>query len=106
MNVDLDCLRPVIDAIADRVVERVKAELGSTEPDRLALSAAEVAKSLGVSVATVHTLTKAEGGIPSVTIGERIIRYRLEDVRGWIERQQRDPIVIKLSRGRAREAIA
>jgi excisionase family DNA binding protein len=52
--------------------------------DRL-LTAAEAAELLGVRESWVRAHTR-EGDFPSVSIG-RYKRYRLEDVRAYVERQ-------------------
>jgi excisionase family DNA binding protein len=53
---------------------------------RLLLTVAEAAKALAVSTRTIWSLTN-RGELPAVRIG-RAVRYSIEDVRAWIDRQR------------------
>ena len=49
----------------------------------------EVARYLGVNVSSVYRLAGAPGGLPVVVLGDRVRRFRPEDVRAYVERRTR-----------------
>lgn len=54
------------------------------------LTPAAVANLLGVSERTLKNLRYYGGGPDWVKIGERLVRYRAEDVLEYLERRKRD----------------
>ena len=79
--IDVAALEALLQRVADRTADRVIAAMSAkpTEPARL-LTRAQLAKRLGVSVATVNRLAP-----PSVCVGdESSLRYDLDVVREWL----------------------
>jgi predicted DNA-binding transcriptional regulator AlpA len=56
----------------------------------LLLTAIEAAKALAISPRTLWGLTKS-GQIPCVRINSWTVRYALEDLKGWVEKQKGKP---------------
>lgn len=69
----------LVEAIAERVAERVIDELGGNRPsvERVGLGPSEVAEALGMSASTVRERIK-DGTIRAGQIGGRIIVHRRE----------------------------
>ncbi len=65
---------------------RVSGEEGREEPMRPLLRPAEAARILGVSRSQIYRLA-ALGEIPHVRVG-RSVRFRLEDLRAFVERRR------------------
>lgn len=60
----------------------------ATATPKLLLRPKEAAEALAISERTLFTLTK-EGKIPHVPVGERSIRYDLEDLKEYLQSQKR-----------------
>jgi excisionase family DNA binding protein len=54
---------------------------------RLLLTARDAARALAVSERTLWGLTSPRGPIRSVRVGERSVRYSVDDLREWIAQQ-------------------
>ena len=60
----------------------------NTAFERLLLRPAEAAKALGISPRTLWSLA-----IPRVQIGKRGVRYDVNDLRAWIEKNKNNKVV-------------
>ena len=54
---------------------------------RLALTRAETAESLGISVATLDTLCRNGEGPPSTRLGDRGVRFPVASLERWLEQR-------------------
>lgn len=60
--------------------------------DRLLLRPAEAAERLGVSLRSLMAWTAA-GEIPAIRVGQRCLRFSLDDLRTWIDAHRIGPLV-------------
>jgi len=81
---------------AREVLRREKAEAEIARKDARFLTAEEVAKFLGVSVATIRSWSSRKSGyepkIPHIKIGRNIIRYDRETVIAWMKAKEYFPV--------------
>ncbi len=87
MNLHLDLaelqqgLGPIVDAIADAVAHRLRAEQPTDDAGRVLLSKSEAAESLGVSPSTVDRLRR-EAGLSCVKLSGLVL-FRPDALRAW-----------------------
>jgi len=56
------------------------------------LTPKEVTVKLGVSEETLRVWRRKKTGPPVIALSERVFRYRLEDIEGWLEDQTDHPV--------------
>ena len=91
LNVDVEALRPLFDAFAERIHTKLRDELRkdiSSTPRLLKIE--EAAKMLAVSPGTVENWTVPNGDLPRVEIGASV-RYDVDHIQAFEDRRKRVP---------------